>query len=54
MQFSFIRKLSWFVDINGEEGDQNKQFITRLGSEFSPTETERLILNIIVFSLSMF
>lgn len=29
MQFSFIGKLSWFIDINGEERDQNKLFISR-------------------------
>lgn len=65
MQFSFIGKLSWFVDINGEEGDQNKLFTSRFliilqnvhelaSFGFFLTKTERSILNIIVYSLSMF
>ena len=65
MQFSFIGKLSWFIDINGEERDQNKLFISRFLNIHQNvyqltsfgiflTKLEHQILNITVYGLSLY
>lgn len=65
MQFSFIGKLSWFIDINSEERDQNKLFISRFLNIHQNvyqltsfgiflTKLEHQILNITVYGLSLY